>query len=92
MSDQETDVESKRYLPSLGEYIAWLKNNGGACQTGFYTRSGKMRSTVKLIGPEGHELPVANGHDERLSPSTVAHFDRVLKVDSPFVKLVAKLS
>ena len=83
----ENAGDAKPGSPLLGEYILWLRDAGGSCQTGYYPRNGKFLKTITLIGPDGDELPLSMKENQTMSSSMVAHCDRVLKVASPFPKL-----
>lgn len=74
-------------MATLGQYMLWLREQGGSCKTGIGADEIRgMVPVIKLIGPDG-KLSIVLGHDnqsEELSILMVDYLDRRLGVKSPF--------
>ena len=73
-------------MTTLGEYMHWLKSEGGQCRTGIgVDHDIGMVPVTKLISPEGKwVIHPGNDQSEHLSKFTIEYFDRRLGVLSPF--------
>ena len=67
--------------PTIGEYILWLKNaHNISSRFGFLTGGEHF---AKLMKKGGGSVYMPGDRDERMSPLTVARYDRILEVESP---------
>lgn len=73
-------------MATLGDYMRWLKSEGGQCRSGIAAdHMVGMVPVTKLIAANGrHVVHPGNDQGEVLSPLTIAYFDRRLQVASPF--------
>lgn len=75
--------------PTLADYMCWIRDNGGFCQSGYRAdRRGKAHPLVKIVSKDGKHV-VVTGLDqrERLVATYVAQLDRRLGVHSPWRNL-----
>lgn len=73
-------------MPTLGQYMAWLRSVGGEARCGVATdiKIGMVPCT-KLISPDGYSAVLAGlKQRERLSRFTVQYLDRRLRMNSPW--------
>lgn len=74
-------------MATLGDYMRWLRDEGGRCQNGIQAdESIGMVPVIKLVSPDGSKWVIHPGNDqgELLSWMMVEYFDRRLGVLSPF--------
>jgi len=73
-------------MPTLGDYMRWLRDNGGECRSGIGAdEEVGMVPVTKLIASDGRSvIHYGNDQGEVLSESMVDYFDRRLGVISPF--------
>jgi len=71
---------------TLGEYMVWIRDNGGSCQNGMRADPEiGMVPVIKLIAHNGrHVIHPDSDQDEILSPLLIENYDRRLQVISPF--------
>lgn len=78
-------------MATLGEYMQWLRGEGGTCRTGIGANPDiGMVPVTKLISPDGTRYVIHSGNDqdEELSPLIIDYFDRRLGVLSPFASVL----
>jgi hypothetical protein len=74
--------------PTLAEYMHWIRECGGSCQSGIVNVGGRMHTATKIIADNGNVAVVIDvKQTERLMASTVGYLDRRLGVKSPWVAL-----
>lgn len=76
-------------MATLGEYMGWLRGQGGECRAGIAADPTRgMVPVTKLISPDGRYV-IHPGSDqfEVLSRYTIEYFDRRLQMASPFVSV-----
>lgn len=74
-------------MATLGDYMRWLKDQGGHCQHGIQADNEiGMVPVIKLVSPDGSKWVIHAGNDqnEELSAFTIDRFDRRLGIVSPF--------
>lgn len=73
-------------MATLGEYMYWLKNDGGECRPGIAADEQiGMVPVTKLVAKNGkYVIHPGNDQSEVLSSFTIEYFDRRLEVISPF--------
>lgn len=73
-------------MATLGEYMGWLRSQGGESKTGITADPNRgMVPVTKLVSPDGrYVIHPGNDQFEVLSRYTIEYFDRRLRVLSPF--------
>lgn len=73
-------------MTTLGQYMMWLKSQGGQCKSGIAADHDRgMVPVTKLVSPTGsHVIHPGNNQGEKLSTLTIEYFDRRLVLYSPF--------
>jgi len=66
--------------PTLGQYLAWIAECGGASQSGY----ARGQNYTKITTSEGRHAVVGIDQNERLVPTMVSFLDRRLNVTSPW--------
>lgn len=73
-------------MATLGEYMHWLRDQGGECRSGIGADPERgMVPVVKMIAPNGRWVVHPGGDQgEVLAASIVDFYDRRLQMLSPF--------
>ena len=74
--------------PTLGEYLAWAREQGCSVQWGVNPATGQ--SVTRIVSPDGKRWVIAESgmpQSERLLPTTIARFDRRLGLKSPWFSI-----
>lgn len=76
-------------MATLGDYMRWLRSEGGECRSGIAAdHQVGMVPVTKLVAANGrHVIHPGNDQYEELSPLTVSYFDRRLQIASPFASI-----
>lgn len=75
-------------MATLGQYMHWLREQGGSCKTGIGADDIRgMVPVIKLTGPDGKRSIVwgSDNQAEELSDLMVIHLDGRLGIKSPFI-------
>ena len=72
-------------LPTLAQYMHWIRECGGNCQSGVSKVGGQMHTLTKIQADNGN-VAIVTGvkQTERLVPSMIGYLDRRLGVKSPW--------
>jgi hypothetical protein len=70
--------------PTLARYIEWAEEIG--CEVSSSTTEEGLR-IFTIRRDKTHSIAICGDLDERLTPTTVARYDRRLDVKSPFCRL-----
>ena len=74
--------------PTLAEYMHWIWECGGSCQSGIAQVGGRMHTVTKITADNGNVVIVTDSKQtEHLVASMVGYLDRRLGVKSPWVSL-----
>ena len=73
-------------MTTLGEYMVWLKSQGGKCRSGIGADEKiGMVPVILLESPNGSYVVHSNDkQNARLSEDTINYFDRRLGMKSPY--------
>jgi len=74
-------------MTTIGEYMIWLRDAGGTCQSGHAADPDiGYVPVIKMISPNGEKHVIHKGNDqsEELDILTIEYFDRRLSMISPF--------
>lgn len=73
-------------MATLGQYMTWLRSEGGHSKSGIAADEAiGMVPVTKLVSANGaYVIHPGNDQNEALSPLIIAHFDRRIKMLSPF--------